>query len=201
MLVMPGVPFRAAAATSLVSDQLGRYGQFYELSDTAFGGHPRYRSVYVSQRPDLVLAFDRASGASQYQQLWHLDPALKVTTLTSASAIASAPGTALRLLRIPLPGQVISPGSTQVVRGQVSPYQGWVSHQMLQRLPADVVEMNQTGPSAAMLTFIAPTAPGTPVSTAVSGPPGGPYQLTVRDGGATATFTITAAGIISPGLG
>ena len=201
MLVMPGVPFRAAAATSLVSDQLGRYGQFYELSDTAFGGHPRYRSVYVSQRPDLVLAFDRASGASQYQQLWHLDPALKVTTLTSASAIASAPGTALRLLRIPLPGQVISPGSTQVVRGQVSPYQGWVSHQMLQRLPADVVEMNQTGPSAAMLTLIAPTAPGTPVSSAVSGPPGGPYQLTVRDGGATATFTITAAGIISPGLG
>jgi Heparinase II/III-like protein len=199
MLVMPGVPFAGAADTSLVTDQLGRYGQFYELYDTAFGRHPRYRSVYVSQRPDLMLVFDRASGASEYQQLWHLDPALNVTTVTGTAAIASAPGTTLQLLRIPLPGQAIPPGSIQVVRGQVNPYQGWVSHQMLQRLPADVVEMTQYGASAAMLTLIAPTAPGTPVTTAITGPPGGPYQLTVHVGGATATVTITAAGVLSDG--
>jgi Heparinase II/III-like protein len=196
-LVMPGVPFDGAAATSLVSDRLGRYGQYYEFRDTAFGGNPRYRGVYVSQRPDLVLVFDRASGAGEYRQLWHLDPALNVTTLTDAGAIATAPGTTLELLRIPLPGEAIQPGSTQVVRGQVNPYQGWVSRQMLQRLPADVVEMTEHGSPAAMLTLIVPAAPGTPVTTAISGPHGGPYLLTAHIGGATATFTITAAGVIS----
>ncbi len=81
-LVLPGVPFSAGAATALVADRIGRYGQFYELYDTAFGGDPRYRSVYVSQRPDLMLVFDRAQGGSAtsaYSQLWHLGPTLQVT--------------------------------------------------------------------------------------------------------------------------
>ena len=197
VLVMPGVPFDPHPPTSLVSDQIGRYGQFYEFSDTAFGGNPRYRSVYLSQRPDLILVFDRASGSGEYQQLWHLDPALRVTRLGSCYALASAPGTELVLQQIPLPGQVIPPGSTQVVRGQVHPYQGWVSHQMLQRIPADVVTMTTTAPSAAMLTLIVPAAPGTPTATTISGPPGGPYQLRVRVGATVASFSITAGGVIS----
>ena len=197
MLVLPGVPFDQFAPTSLVSDQIGRYGQFYEFFDTAFGGHPRYRSVYVSQRPDLVLVFDRSRGAGEYQQLWHLDPTLRVTRLGSSSALASAPGTELLLQQIPLPGQVIPPGSTQVARGQVRPYQGWVSRQMLQRIPADVVTMTTIAPSAAMLTLIVPAAPGTPTATAISGPPDGPYQLRVRVGATVASFSITAGGVIS----
>jgi hypothetical protein len=196
-LVLTGVPFAAAAATSLVADRIGRYGQFYELYDTAFGGDPRYRSVYVSQRPDLAVVFDRAAGASAYQQLWHLDPALHVTSLGPSYAIASAPGTSLSLLQVPLPGQVIPPGSTQVIRGQTSPYQGWVSQQMLQRTPADVVAMTRTGSSAAILTLIVPTAPGTRVAYSISGPPAGPYRLRVTAGAAVVTFTITSGGIIS----
>jgi hypothetical protein len=196
-LVMPGVPFSAAAPTSLTADQIGRYEQFYEFYDTAFDGNPRYRSVYVDQRPDVVVVFDRASGAPSYQQLWHLDPALTVTSVGPSSAIASAPGTKLALLRVALPGQVIGSGSVTVVRGQTDPYQGWVSHQMLQQTPADVVEMNQQGPTAAMLTVIVPTAPGTPVSATASGPPGGPYLLSVRIGHALSTFTVTADGTIS----
>ena len=197
VLVMPGVPFDQSAPTSLVSDQLGRYGQFYEFFDRAFGGNPRYRSVYVSQRPDLVLVLDRAWGSDEYQQLWHLDPALRVTRLGRSYALASAPGTELLLQQIPLPGQVIPPGSTQVVRGQIRPYQGWVSHQMLQRIPADVVTMTTNAPRAAMLTLIVPAAPGTPTSTAITGPPGGPYQLRVRVGATAASFSITAGGVIS----
>ena len=199
MLVMPGVPFDAAAYTSLAGDRIGRYGQFYEFFDTAFGGNPRYRSVYVSQRPDLVLVFDRAWGASEYQQLWHLDPALRVTRLGPSYALASAPGTELLLRQIPLPGQVIPPGSTRVVRGQVHPYQGWVSHEMLQRIPADVVIMTATAPAAAMLTLTVPAAPGTPVAPAISGPPGGPWVLRVRVGAALDSFTITADGVITAG--
>jgi len=195
-LVMPGVPFSAASATSLVTDRIGRYGQFYEVYDTAFGGDPRYRSVYVSQRPDLMVVFDRASGADTYQQLWHLDPALHVAELGSSYAVASAPGTRLSLLRVPLPGQAIPPGSTQVIRGQTNPYQGWVSQQMLQRVPADVVAMTSTGPSAAMLTLIVPAAAVTRVAYSLSGPLSGPYLLRVTVGAKVATFTITARGII-----
>jgi Heparinase II/III-like protein len=200
-LIMPGVPFDAGASTTLLSDNIGRYGQFYEFYDTAFDGNPRYRSVYGSQRPDFVLVFDRASGASSYEQLWHLDPALRVTSLTPSEAIASAPGTELELLQIPLPGQVIPPESTAVIRGQVHPYQGWVSHQMLQRIPADVVMMTRTGPSAAMLTLIVPAAPGTTVTTAISGPPGGPYLLRVQVGASVSVLTVTGDGDITSWAG
>jgi hypothetical protein len=199
-LVLPGVPFSAAAFTSLVTDRIGPYGQFYELYDTAFGGDPRYRSVYVSQRPDLIIVFDRARGGSAgsaYTQLWHLDPSLHVTSVTGSAAVATAPGTSLTLAQVALPGQVIPAGSTQVARGQADPYQGWVSHQMLQRIPADVVTMTRTGPSAAILTLLVPTAPGTPVAYSVTGPPAGPYRLRVTVGASVSSYTIAADGIIS----
>ena len=199
-LVEPGVTFSAAAATALVADRIGQYGQFYELYDTAFGGHPRYRSVYVSQRPDLVIVFDRAQGGSArstYSQLWHLDPSLDVTSVTSSTAVATAPGTSLTLAQVALPGQVIPAGSTRVAVGQADPYQGWVSHQMLQQVPADVVTMTRTGPSAAILTLLVPAAPGTPVDYSVTGPPAGPYRLRVTVGATVSSYTVTAGGTIS----
>jgi hypothetical protein len=202
-LVLPGVPFSGAAATFLIADQIGRHGQFYELSDTAFDGDPRYRSVYVSQRPDLMLVFDRAQGgsaASAYSQLWHLDPGMQVTEVGPSYAIASAPGTTLTLAQLALPGQVLAPGSTQVIRGQTDPYQGWASHQMLQQIPADVVTMNAAGPSAAILTLIVPTAPGTRVAYSVTGPPAGPYRVGITVGATASWYTVTADGIISPAM-
>ncbi len=199
-LVLPGVPFSPSAATTLVADQIGQYGQFYELADTAFGGDPRYRSVYVSQQPDLMIVFDRAtggSGTSAYQQLWHLAAALTVTEVGASYAVASAPGAELTLARVALPGQVIPPGSTQVAVGQASPYQGWVSEQMLQRTPADTVTMTSTGPSAAILTLLVPTAPATPVTYSISGPTAGPWTLLVTVGATATSSTITADGTIS----
>jgi Heparinase II/III-like protein len=199
-LVLPGVPFSPSAATSLVADRIGQHGQFYELYDTAFGGDPRYRSVYVSQQPDLIIVFDRARGGSTgsaYTQLWHLDPSLRVTSVTRSAAVATAPGTSLTLAQVALPGQVIPAGSTQVVRGQTDPYQGWVSRQMLQRVPADVVTMTRAGASAAILTLLVPTAPGTTVAYSVTGPPTGPYRLRVTVGASVSFHTITADGTIS----
>jgi hypothetical protein len=200
---MPGVPFSAATATSLIADRIGKTSQFYEFYDDAFGGHLRIRSVLIDHLPDFAVVFDRASGAPAYQQLWHLDPSLKVTTLTSSYAIASAPATKtapsakLELIQIPLPGQTIPRGSTHVVRAHVNPYQGWVSHQQLQRIPDDVVEMTRTGSTAAILTLIAAAAPGTAVWAAVSGPAAGPYQLRVHIGSKVNRLTVTASGAIS----
>lgn len=202
-LVMPGVPFSAARATPLTADRIGKTTQFYEFYDDAFGGHPRYRSVLIDQLQDFAVVFDRASGASTYQQLWHLDPSLTVTTLTSSYAIASAPATKtapaakLELIQVTLPGQAIPRGPTRVVRAHVNPYQGWVSHQQLQRIPDDVVEMTRAGSSAAILTLIAAAAPGTAIWAAVSGPAAGPYQLQVHIGTKVNRLTVTASGAIS----
>ena len=199
VLVMPGVPFDSSAPTSLIHQAIGAQGQFYEFYDTAFGGRPRYRSVYVDQDPDLVLVFDRASGASSYEQLWHLDPGLSVTSVTRSYAIASAPGTQLEIRQIPLPGQAIPVGSTRVAEGQVHPYQGWVSHGMLQRTRAPVVTMSRTGSSAAILTLIAPTAPGVSISASTSPGPGGWYRLRVDIGGRQLSFLVSPGGDIQAG--
>ena len=196
VLVMPGVPFSGAAPTDLIRQVIGPDGQFFEFTDTAFGGNPRSRSVYVSQHPDLVLVFDRASGAASYQQLWHLDPGLTVTRVSRSYAVATAPGTQLEIRQIPLPGQLIPRGSTRVIRGQTSPYQGWVSRQMLQRIPAPVITMTRTGSSTAMLTLIAPASPGAAVTTAITQQSGGWYHLEVNLGGNSASFLISTRGYI-----
>jgi hypothetical protein len=198
-LVMPGVPFNAAAATALVRRSIAATWQFFEFSDSAFGGYVRYRSVYVDQAPDFVVVFDRASGAPAYQQLWHLDPGLTVRTVRPAYAIASAPGTELELLRVPLPGQVIPAGSTRVVRGQVDPYQGWVSRGQDERTPAAVVTMNCSGPNAAMLTLIAPAAPGMPITASATARPGGWYALRIQIGPVVRNLLVSASGDIRLG--
>jgi Heparinase II/III-like protein len=204
-LVMPGVSFDSSASTSLIHQSIGGQGQFFEFYDTAFGGRPRYRSVYVDQDPNLVLVFDRASGASSYEQLWHLDPGLRVTTVTRSYAIATVPGTPgtpgtqLEIRQIPLPGQVIPADSTQVVEGQVNPYQGWVSHGMLQRTRAPVVTMSRSGSSAAILTLIAPTAAGVSVSASAGPGPGGWYRVRVDIGGRQLSFLVSPGGDIQAG--
>jgi hypothetical protein len=195
-LVLPDVPFDPSAATSVVADDIGASAQFYEFTDTAFGGYVRDRSVYVSQAPDFVVVFDRAAGGGVYQQLWHLDPGLTVRTVGAGYAVATAPGTELEIRQVALPGQVIPPGSTRVTRGQVDPYQGWVSRGQNQRTPAPVVTMTRYGGSAAILTVIVPAAPGTPVSASAVTHGAGQYLLRIAIGAAARTLLVSAGGAI-----
>jgi hypothetical protein len=202
VLVMPGVRFSSSAATALTYQSIGETGQFFEFADKAFGGYPRDRSIYISQRPDLMVVLDRASGATRYQQLWHLDPGLAVTTLDRSCVIARPrrdDGTRLWICPVALPGQVLPPGSTQVIRGQVTPYQGWVSRRMLQRTPAPVVVMNRSGNSAAILTVIVPTNRSAPVTTRIATQPDAWYRLDVRIGRHTQRFLVSPGGDITPG--
>jgi Heparinase II/III-like protein len=194
-LVMPDAPFKQSAATSLVASDIAAKAQFYEFRDTAFDGHGRERSVYVSQAPDYIVVFDRASGGGVYQQLWHLDPALTVQTVRSDYAVATAPGTELVIRQVALPGQVIPAGSTRVVRGQVSPYQGWVSRGQNQRTPAPVVTMTRHGASASILTVIVPAAPGTAV-TASAAKHGAGWSLRLAIGKTVQTLLVSAGGTI-----
>ena len=77
--------------------------------------------------------------------------------------------------------------------------QGWVSHAALQRIPAPVVTMTRTGSSAAILTLIAPSAPGVAITAAVSGASRGWYRLRVQIGGRQLTFLVSAGGDIQAG--
>ncbi|MCL2581068.1 MAG: heparinase II/III-family protein [Streptosporangiales bacterium] len=196
-------PFRASQPSSLVTDRIGRTSQYYRLADQAIGGH-RTRSVYVHDGPDFALVLDQGSGERRYQQLWHLDPSLTARAAGGGSATASAPAvpsrgvpaTLLHLLRVPVPGGG-APGAVRVVKGQKNPYQGWVSRQALQRTPAPVVIMNGDGTGAglstAMLTLIAATAPGTPVS-ATAKRHGRDYDVRVRAGTVTTTVSLPCRG-------
>ena len=199
VLVMPGVPFSATAGTTLIRRAIGPSGQFFEFTDTAFGGHPRDRSIYISQRPDLMVVLDRAGGAPLYQQLWHLDPGLTVTKVQPSYAVAAAPGTRLWIRQVALPGQVIPPGSTRVIRGQANPDQGWVSRQPLQRIPASVISMTRAGPSAAILTVIVPTSAAAAVTTMITSRTDGRYRLEVRIGGSTVLLRVSPGGYIERG--
>ncbi len=196
-LVMPGVPFDASAATSLVSQDIGAAAQFYEFTDDAFGGYVRDRSVYVSQDPDFIVVFDRAAGAGTYQQLWHLGPSLRVTTVRAAYAVATAPGAELEIRQVALPGQVIPAGSTRVVRGQASPYQGWVSTAQNQRTPAPVVTMTRYGTSASILTVIVPAAPGTSITASAASRGAGWYRLRLVTGRTARTLLVSTGGTIT----
>lgn len=66
-------------------------------------------------------------------------------------------------------------------------------------IPAPVVTMTRTGGSAAILTLIAPTAPGVAITTAVSKGAGGWYRLRVRIGDQQLSFLISAGGDIRAG--
>jgi hypothetical protein len=195
VLTMPGVRFSGAAPTRLTRRAIGRAGQFFEFTDAAYGaGRGRHRSVYVSQRPHFVLVFDRATGARRYQQLWHLDPALRVTAVRRTHAIATAPGARLQIRRLPLPRQRVSAASTRVVTGQTRPYQGWVSRAMRSRTPAPVVTMTHRGQGAAILTLIAPTAPKAKVTATVGRGAGGGYVVRARIGGRAVSLLISRGG-------
>jgi hypothetical protein len=128
------------------------------------------------------------------------DPGLTVTTVSRSYAVATAPGTRLVIRQIPLPGQVIPPGSTRVIHGQTSPYQGWVSHQMLQRIPAPVITMTRRGTSTAILTLIAPSSPGAGLTTTITQQADGSwYRLRIDLGGRTTSFLISTGGYIEQG--
>jgi hypothetical protein len=74
-----------------------------------------------------------------------------------------------------------------------------VSHASSQMIPASVVAVNRTGPSAAILTLIAPTSPGATVTAATTGQSGGRYQLSVQIAGRHLSFLVSTDGYIQPG--
>jgi hypothetical protein len=59
--------------------------------------------------------------------------------------------------------------------------------------------MTREGPSAAILTLIAPAAPGTAITALIGQQSRGWYRLQLRIGGRQIAFLVSADGSIQPG--
>lgn len=156
-LVVRGVPFRENAATALVAHEFRRGADTFRFSDAAFAGATRSRSVLAASDPDAVAVLDEVRSAARrpVEQLWHL-PAAFTAVPDAAGAVATAGPVRVYFIRLPLPGTTSGP--TRVVRGSLTPPQGWIAPSARKRLPAPVVSFTARGgtPPARILTLIAP---------------------------------------------
>lgn len=148
-------PVDYAAATTLERSHIADAAQFFEVTDDAIGAE-RTRGVLFLQKPDAIVVLDRIRGGpvQRYDQLWHLAPELQVAEVATDAVSAYAPdGAGVAVLRIPL--SVDSSGaSTEVIRGESEPYQGWVSGGLGERTPAPVVAFSQVVRDPTFLTVL-----------------------------------------------
>jgi len=160
VLAMPGVKFNAAAATKLSNSNVANSAwQYYQMTDTAYGGRTRTRNILVSLDTPFAVIYDRASRATRgvIQELWHLPYGMKIDRLTRSRAVTTTPDgkVDLYLIQVALPGQTLPAGATAVVKGRTSPsYLGWVSHKDGQRLAAPVVTMGRSTTVAGIFSVL-----------------------------------------------
>ncbi|MBD2893792.1 hypothetical protein amrb99_27140 [Actinomadura sp. RB99] len=159
-LVVRGAPFREDAATALTGHRFRHGADTFRLSDTAFTGTSRTRSVLAASDPDALVVLDSVDSTAPgpaaghpVEQLWHL-PAAFTAVPDGTGAVAAAGRLRVHFLRIPLPGTAVRPA--RVVRGSLSPPQGWIAPAERTMVPAPVVSLPAQGPHVRMLTLIAP---------------------------------------------
>jgi hypothetical protein len=149
--VVVGRRFRGHTASALTRRSVGADRQSFTVTDTAYGVR-RTRAVLVSHRKDVMAVLDTAG--SKLRNLWHFPPALKVTAAGGGRVVAS--DGAWKAALVQLSASSCKPISGQrVVRGQTSPYQGWVSPGYMRKESAAAV----ISPAAkGILTIIVPGA-------------------------------------------
>jgi hypothetical protein len=200
VLTLPGQRF-TAAATALSRRTLSARYDFYELTDRAYRDVPRRRAVLYSRvGPPFLAVLDRASAPEprQFQQLWHLPKDMRVLAAGRGAAVAGDGANRLHLIQVPLPGQTLPRGSTQVVTGRTAPaIQGFVSPRMYEWSPAPVVTMTRAGTATRQLTLLVPAASGDRVQHRIAVRSDGGYLLTLRVGTAATRLRISPGGSLS----
>jgi len=176
-LTVPGVPLRTYGVSKLTKSYSGSKGQYYEINDDAgssggaYQGLVRYRGVYLLPDPRAMVVYDRtstsklrwmyASKARVKTKWWHLDPAFTVKSANDSIVTATSGTTQMNVLQVPFPGERLG-GTQKVVRGAVSPYQGWVSTAQGKKVKAAAI--SQSTSSWRSVSVIVPSAVGQRVS-------------------------------------
>jgi len=203
VLAMPGVSYNRYSATTLTKSNVAQDPwQYYETSDTAYGGKTRTRDVLVSLDTPFAVVYDRASRATRglIEELWHLPAGMKIDRLTRSRAVATtADGKVdLYVIQVALPGQVLPAGATAVVTGRTSPsYLGWVSHTSGQRLAAPVVTMGRSTTVAGIFSVLVPAPHGVAAGATVTRDSSGHTIVTVTVGSVQHVVSMTNGGFMS----
>ncbi|GGI05965.1 S-layer homology domain-containing protein [Egicoccus halophilus] len=199
VLTVEGEPWRSSP-TRLTRSELRAGADFFEFDDRSYPGAPRQRSVLVASDPEVVVVFDRASTRTDrtFVQRWHLAPDMTATPVGRSYADARTADGRTRLVvqQVPLPGQQLPPGSTQVVRGRTEPLQGWRSFRVRERTPAPTVELRRVGTSTQQLTVLAAGDPSADVSTDLRRLDDGWLLLRVRVGAESLDVRISPGGYL-----
>ncbi|WP_436631364.1 hypothetical protein [Actinomadura kijaniata] len=95
----------------------------------------------------MVLEEARSDTSRVVEQTWHLPPVF--TAATPGGAVATAGGTRVDFVRVPLPGDGAETPPPQVVKGSRTPSQGWVVTADRTARPAPVVRLGGRGRAGA----------------------------------------------------
>ncbi|MEV4248867.1 heparinase II/III family protein [Streptosporangium canum] len=148
-----GAGFRNRTATALSRSSIGESRQSYRLTDRAYGV-PRTRSVLVNHEEDVMAVLDTVPKGSRVRNLWHFAPDLSTVSNSGGRVVVKDKvGWKATLVQVAMPSCKPVSG-LEVVRGQQSPYQGWVSPAYLQKQAAPAV-VSPASPDA-LLTVVVP---------------------------------------------
>jgi hypothetical protein len=158
VVAVDGIGWRSSA-TALLDQATSPSLVFARVRSAAALGVTHTRSVVFSRALGYVLVEDRLASPAPhvYRQMWHL----------VEDAAPSIDGRSIRTHRDRgnvLIRQLATIRSVRVVKGAVSPIQGWVSYRYGNRIPAPVVETTVSGTTGRFLTLLV-TGAGSPAAT------------------------------------
>ena len=158
VVAVDGLRWRSSP-TALLTQTTSPSLVFARVRSAAAPGVAHVRSVVFSRALGYVLVDDRLSSTSRhvYRQMWHL-------VQDAAPTIAGRTIRTHRERGNLLIRQLAAIRSVRVVKGSVSPIQGWVSNRYGSKAPAPVVETTVAGTTGRFLTLLVSGA-GAPTAT------------------------------------
>jgi hypothetical protein len=159
VVAVDGLRWSKTAATTLAGQAISPTMVDTRTTMSGYAGVSQERRMTFSRGLGYVVVEDRARSPMQhtYRQLWHLsetsDPVLFRNGFTTTAARGNVE------VR-----QLLGGSTAEVVRGQMSPVQGWISYRHRELVSAPVVEVARSGTAVRYLTLIVP-AEGRPAAT------------------------------------
>ena len=157
VVAVDGAAWRPSA-TSLLDQATTPTLVFARVRSSASPGVAHVRSVAFSRTLGYVLVDDRLASSSRrvFRQLWHLVQGSAPTI--DGRTVRTHRDRGNLVIR-----QLAAIRSTRIVKGSVSPIQGWISYRYRQKVAAPVVETTVSGSTGQFLTLLVPGA-GTPAA-------------------------------------
>jgi hypothetical protein len=176
-----------AAETVLTEHSIGGDASFFSLSDAAFGGIVRKRSVLaIDKGPMIVLDRSASPGKIRhYRQLWHLSPEFTLAGSTDSSVRFSS---ALGDLDVAFVRFNVTPDDTgshsglSYWKGQRDPIRGMIARQDGDELPSPSIGFDVKTRNLFLLTAVVAIPRGAKLGYSLRPGPAGHYVLRIHVG-------------------